>query len=311
MTILLATSLSADEQALWLGLLQAALPNERFVTTRDAATDYLIDVAVVANPAAAALQDLPNLCFIQSLWAGVESLLNDGTLPADIPLARMVDPAMNTAMAETALWAVLSLHRSYFECAARQLQQRWQGVPQPRADEVNVAVLGLGQMGRAVAARLVQNGYRVSAWSWHAATQEGVQAHHGEAALQQVLSSADIVVNLLPLTVATRGILNAQTLAWMRAGSSLVNLARGAHVVDADLLAALNSRHLKRAVLDVFHTEPLPIGHPFWTHPQVTVLPHVAAQTDPRSAVQVVACNLLALRRGNPIQHVVNRNAGY
>jgi glyoxylate/hydroxypyruvate reductase len=311
MTILLATRLSADDQALWLGLLQAALPNERFVTTRDAATDHLIDVAVVANPLAAALQNLPNLRFIQSLWAGVESLLNDSTVPADIPLARMVDPAMNTAMAETALWAVLSLHRGYFDCAAQQLQQRWLSVPQPRADEVSVAVLGLGQMGRAVAARLVQNGYRVSAWSLHAATQEGVHAHHGAAALQQVLSGADVIVNLLPLTVATRGILNARTLAWMRAGSSLVNLARGAHVIDADLLAALNSRHLKRAVLDVFHTEPLPSDHPFWTHPQVTVLPHVAAQTDPRSAAQVVARNLTAMRSGNPMQNLVNRHTGY
>jgi glyoxylate/hydroxypyruvate reductase len=311
MTILLATRLSADDQAQWLGLLQAALPNERFVTTRDAATDHLIDAAVVANPPAAALQNLPNLRFIQSLWAGVESLLNDGTLPADIPLARMVDPAMNTAMAETALWAVLSLHRSYFDCAAQQVQHRWLSVQQPRADEVSVAVLGLGQMGRAVAARLVQNGYRVSAWSLHAATQAGVQPHHGEAALQQVLAAADIVVNLLPLTSATRGILNAKTLAWMRAGSSLVNLARGAHVVDADLLTALNSGHLKRAVLDVFHTEPLPTDHPFWTHPQVSVLPHVAAQTDPRSAAQVVARNLLALRSGCPLQHLVNRHAGY
>jgi glyoxylate/hydroxypyruvate reductase len=311
MTILLATRLSPDDQALWLGLLQAALPNERFVTTRDAGTDHLIDIAVVANPPVGALQDLPNLRFIQSLWAGVETLLNDVTVPQETPSARMVDPAMNTAMAETALWAVLSLHRHYFDCAAQQLQRRWQGVPQPRADEVNVAVLGSGQMGRAVAARLVQNGYRVSAWSLHAATQEGVQAHHGEAALQPALSGADIVVNLLPLTTATRGILNAQSFAWMRAGASLINLARGAHVDDADLLAALNSGHLKRAVLDVFQIEPLPIDHPFWTHPQVTVLPHVAAQTDARSAVQVVARNLLALRSGSPIQHLVNRHAGY
>ncbi len=316
MTILLATRSSADDQALWLGLLQAALPNERFVTTgdvatRDTSTDHLVDIAVVANPPAAALQNLPNLRFIQSLWAGVESLLSDTTLPTEIPLARMVDPAMNTAMAETALWAVLSLHRQYFECAAQQLQRRWQSVPQPRADEVNVAVLGRGQMGCAVAARLVQNGYRVSAWSLHAATQEGVQSHHGAAALQHVLQSADIVVNVLPLTVATRGLLNAQTLAWMRAGSSLVNLARGAHVVDADLLNALNSQHIRRAVLDVFHTEPLPSDHPFWTHPQVTVLPHVAAQTDPRSAVQVVARNVSALRSGNSLSNLVNRQAGY
>jgi glyoxylate/hydroxypyruvate reductase len=311
MSILLATRLSADEQSQWLSLLQAALPHERFVTTREPAADHQIDIAVVANPASSALQNLPNLRFIQSLWAGVDTLLDDATLPEEIPLARMVDPAMNTAMAETALWAVLSLHRGYFECAARQAQRRWHSVPQPRADEVSVAVLGLGQMGCAVATRLVQNGYRVNAWSLRATLLEGVQTQHGEAALQPLLSAADIVLNLLPLTAATSGIFNAQTFAAMRLGASLVNLARGAHVVDADLFAALNSGHLKRAVLDVFHTEPLPSDHPFWTHPQVTVLPHVAAQTDPRSAVQVVARNVLAHRSGGPLQHLVNRHAGY
>jgi glyoxylate/hydroxypyruvate reductase len=310
-TILLATRLSADEQTGWLGLLQAALPNETFSTARESSTDHLIDIAVVANPAPAALQNLPNLRFIQSLWAGVETLLSDSTVPAEIPLARMVDPAMNTAMAETALWAVLSLHRSYFECAARQAQRRWQGVPQPRADEVSVAVLGLGQMGRAVATRLVQNGYRVSAWSLNAATLEGAQTAHGQGAFRQVLATADIVVNLLPLTAATRGILNAQAFAAMRPAAALVNLARGAHLVDEDLLAALDGGHLKRAVLDVFHTEPLPSGHPFWTHPQVTVLPHIAAQTDPRSAVQVVARNVKAIRESEPLFNLVNRVAGY
>lgn len=311
MTILLATRMGADEQALWLSLLQAALPNERLVSAREAATDRQIDIAVVANPASAALHNLPNLRFIQSLWAGVEILLKDETIPKEIPLARMVDPAMNTAMAETALWAVLSLHRGYFECATQQAQRRWQRVPQPRADEVSVAVLGLGQMGRAVATRLVQNGYRVSAWCLNAGMLEGVQTLHGEIAFGQVLAAADIVVNLLPLTPATRGLLNAQSFALMRGGASLVNLARGAHVVDADLLAALNSGHLKRAVLDVFHTEPLPSDHPFWTHPQVTVLPHVAAQTDPRSAVQVVARNIISHRADGHVLHLVNRHAGY
>jgi glyoxylate/hydroxypyruvate reductase len=311
MTILLATRLSADDQAQWLALLQTALPNERFVNARDAASDHQIDVAIVANPAPAALHNLPNLRFIQSLWAGVEVLLDDATIPKEIPLARMVDPAMNTAMAETALWAVLSLHRGYFECAAQQAQRRWQSVPQPRADEVSVAILGVGQMGRATATRLVQNGYRVTGFGLNAAL-EGVDTRQSAiTTLMQVLADADIIINLLPLTPATRGILNAQAFAQMRNGASLINLARGAHVVDTDLLTALNSGHLKRAVLDVFHTEPLPTDHPFWTHPQVTVLPHVAAQTDPRSAVKVVANNITSHRAGGQVQHLVNRHAGY
>ena len=315
MTILLATRMRADDQAEWLALLQAALPTEHFVTTRHATTDHFIEVAVVANPSRGVLQNLPNLRFIQSLWAGVETLLSDTTLPADTPLARMVDPAMNTAMAETVLWAVLSLHRGYFECAAAQLKGCWQSLPQPRAIDVTVAVLGLGQMGRAAALRLVQNGYRVLGWSLTGNTKpsasDGVDAHSGEPALKHLLAEADIVVNLLPLTAATMGILNAATFAQMRSGASLVNLARGAHVNDADLLAALNSGHLSRAVLDVFHTEPLPTVHPFWTHPKITVLSHVAAQTDPRTAVQVVAQNLARHRAGAKPKHLVNRLLGY
>ena len=311
MTILLATRLQADDQAEWLELLQAALPNERFVTTRQAAEDHLIDVAVVANPPQDALHNLPNLRFIQSLWAGIDALLSDATLPADVPLARMVDPAMNAAMAETALWAVLSLHRGYFECAAAQLERRWQAVAQTRANEISVAVLGMGQMGRGVALNLVRSGYRVMGWSLKAALAEGVDTHHGESTLKQVLGAADIVVNLLPLTAATRAILNAASFAQMRRGASLVNLARGAHLVDADLLHALNIGQLNRAVLDVFHTEPLPIDHPFWTHPKVTVLPHVAAQTDRRSAVQVVAQNIALYRAGAEPKYLVNRQLGY
>ena len=158
---------------------------------------------------------------------------------------------------------------------------------------------------------LARNGYRVTGWSLKATQAEGVETRHGESTLKQVLVAADIVVNLLPLTAATRGILNAASFAQMRRGASLVNLARGAHLVDADLLHALNIGHLNRAVLDVFHTEPLPIDHPFWTHPKVTVLPHVAAQTDPRTAVQVVAQNIALYRAGAEPKYLVNRQLGY
>ena len=133
----------------------------------------------------------------------------------------------------------------------------------------------------------------------------------GDAALAGVLGASDIVINLLPLTPATRALFNAANLARLPRGASLVNLARGAHVVDADLLQALDAGHLRHAVLEVVHTEPLPAEHPFWTHPRITVLPHIAAQTDPRSAVQVVARNVAALRAGRAIEHAVDRSRGY
>jgi glyoxylate/hydroxypyruvate reductase A len=311
MSILFAGRMAEEERSAWLLQLRAVLPEEQWLTERTPSNESAIDIAVVANPAPGALQGLPSLRFIQSVWAGVDGLMRDATLPAGVPLARMVDPSMNGAMAETALWAVLSLHRGFFDYAAQQRAGRWVQHAQRRADEVTVAVLGLGQMGRTAAMRLVEHGYRVIGWSAHAAALEGIETRHGEPDLPEVLRAADIVINLLPLTPATRGLFDAQRLAQMRRGASLVNLARGGHVVEDDLVSALDDGHVRHAVLDVFNTEPLPPEHAFWSHPRVTVLPHVAAATDPRSAAGVVAENVRALRAGRPLRHLVERQRGY
>ena len=311
MTILLATDFDSAGLGLWLGLLQAELPDEHFVTDRNAVDASTIDVAIVANPPPDALSGLVNLRLIQSLWAGVEKLLADPSVPQQVPLARMVDPAMSAAMAETALWAVLSLHRGFYDYAAQQRAQRWHPLAQRRADEIAVAVLGLGQMGRAAASRLVAQGYRVSGWSTRPTSLASIETHVGDDALGRLLARTDILVNLLPLTSATCGLLSERTFNAMPQGASLVNLARGAHVVDADLLAALDRGHMRHAVLDVFGTEPLPADHRYWLHPGVTVLPHVAAQTDARSAAAVAAVNVRRLRAGQFPQNQVDRARGY
>ena len=319
MPVLVAADFNDNEWARWWPLLQAALPGEHLVRSRQDGPAHAIDIALVANPPARSLGGLPGLRLIQSLWAGVDRLLADASVPTQVPLARMVDPAMNDAMAQTALWAVLSLHRGFFGYAAQQRAGVWQVGGQAngllRADEVTVAVLGLGQMGRTAARAIAKQGYRVLGWSRSAAPAveagDKVQAFAGDAALPQVLAQSHIVINLLPLTPATRGLFNAAMLAQLPQGASLVNLARGAHVVDADLLAALASGQLRHAVLDVFATEPLPPGHAFWSHPSVTVLPHVAAPTDPRSAVRIAASNVHALRNGLPLSNLVDRQRGY
>jgi len=312
MAILLASNFDAAELAAWWPELQRALSGERLLRDRsELVAGESIEIALVANPPLAALAGLPELRLIQSLWAGVDKLLADSSVPADVPLARMVDPAMNEAMAETALWAVLSVQREFLAYARQQREPVWRQLPQRRADETAVAVLGLGQMGRTCAQRLARNGYRVSGWSRSETKLAGIATCAGEAALVPVLADADVVVNLLPLTDATRGLFNAQTFAQMRRGGALVNLARGAHVVEADLLAALSSGQLGHAVLDVFTSEPLPATHPFWSHPRITVLPHVAALTDPRSAALIVARNVLALREGRVLENLVDRSRGY
>ena len=311
MAILVAADFASDEWGAWWPCLEAALPGEQVVRDRSACRTDEIEIALVANPPPGALQGLSSLKLIQSLWAGVDKLLADPTVPAGVPLARMVDPAMNLLMAETALWAVLSLQRGFFGYATQQRERRWKPHAPARAGDLTVAVLGLGQMGSCAARVLAAHGYRVLGWSTRGAGLDGVATHAGATALPQVLAQAQIVVNLLPLTAATVGLFNADTLAHMPRGSALVNLARGAHVVDADLLAALASGQVALAVLDVFHTEPLPADHAFWSHPQITVLPHVAAPTDPRSAALVVAANVRALREGRAVSHCVDRARGY
>jgi glyoxylate/hydroxypyruvate reductase len=311
MTVLVAADFDTAEWRAWWPLLEAELPGERLVRDRAECDEASIDVALVANPPRCALQGLPALRLIQSLWAGVDKLLDDASVPPHVPLCRMVDPAMNATMAETVLWAVLSLQRDFFDYADQQRERAWRARPLRRADDMTVAVLGLGQMGRQAALVLARQGYRVTGWSSREARLDGVRTSAGEAALVQVLSDADIVVNLLPLTPATRGLFDGAAFARMRRGASLVNLARGAHVVEADLLEALASGQLARAVLDVFRTEPLPGDHAFWSHPRITVLPHVAAPTDPRSAAVIAVANVQALRRGQALRHLVDRERGY
>ncbi len=314
MKVLLCGSWAEAEAQQWQQALRQALPQIEWLTAAQArAQASSVTAAVVANPAPGNLQGLPGLRLIQSLWAGVDRLLDDSTLPADVPVARMVDPAMTAAMAETALWAVLALHRGFFAYARRQAQGQWRLHAQRRAQAVNVLLLGQGVMGSAVAQTLQRQGYVVSSWRRQGRGAVGT-THPGRplpSELQQALGAAHIVINLLPLTPLTRGLIDAHFLAALPSGAGLVNLARGAHLIEADLLSALDSGQVGHAVLDVFQTEPLPAEHAFWRHPRVTVLPHAAALTDLPSAAAVVADNLQRLAAGQPLLHLVDRQRGY
>jgi glyoxylate/hydroxypyruvate reductase A len=317
MYLLLAGDLDAAERAGWAAALRQALPGHRLCTVRGELPDASIAAAIVANPPPGSLAGLPGLRLIQSLWAGVDRLLADAHLPAGVPIARMVDPAMAQAMAETALWATLALQRGFFTYAAQQRAGQWQPLPQQRADEWPVLVLGFGQMGQSVALALARQGYPVTAWRRSAAASAaapglaGVRVCSGAPALAAALPQARVLINLLPLTGDTGGLLDARLLGALPRGAGLVNLARGAHLVDADLLSALDAGQIGHAVLDVFTTEPLPPDHAYWRHPQVSVLPHAAALTDVRSAAAVVARNVEALAAGRPLAHLVARGAGY
>jgi len=199
----------------------------------------------------------------------------------------------------------------------------WRQLPQTRAIEVRVTVLGMGEMGRAVAARLASQGYQVRGWRLGAVdetTDDGgllhaddsrIRVELGEESLTPLLAKTDILINLLPLTSRTRGIIDREFLFALPPGAALVNLARGGHLVEADLIDALNKDQISHAVLDVFTTEPLPIGHDFWHHPRVTILPHAAALTNPDTAAMVVSRQLRKWQSGQPVAHQVERSRGY
>lgn len=294
MSITFRSRLAPHAEARWLEALRNALPNDE--VTADPTVPA--EIAVVANPAPGVLAALPGLRFVQSAWAGVDGLLTDPTFPKHLPLARLVDPALGEQMAQAVAAHVMALHRQAPAYRAQQAQGIWRQLPQPLAQDRPVGFLGYGELAKACAKLLTDIGFPVAFWS------------RSEGDLEAVLAS-DIVVNLLPLTPQTRGFLSASLFARMKPGAALVNVARGAHLVEADLLAALASGQLSHAVLDVFKTEPLPAAHPFWRHPQVTVLPHVAAITDPVSASRQIAANIARFRAGEPLAGLVSSDAGY
>lgn len=297
-------SSTTESPGRWLPLLEQALPEDRFfLEPRDD-----IEVALVANPPEGILAQLPNLRLVQSLWMGVDQLLHDPSLPRGVPVARLIDPGMIAAMTETVLAHVLDWHRLHFRYREQQIERVWQQLPQVMASERTIGILGLGELGSVVAQALASLGFRMLGWSRRLRELAGVQYL---AELGDLLERSDLVVCLLPLTHHTRGILNADAFAQMPEGACLINVGRGEHVVEKDLLAALDSRWLTHAYLDVFENEPLEMGHPFWRHPSVTLTPHAAALTEPRTAFPKIVANIERLRRGEPPEGLVDVAAGY
>lgn len=296
----------------WREALQAALPEERVVAldTLDAGQRAACEVAIVANPQPADLRTLPNLQWVHSVWAGVERLVGDlgGT---DLRIVRLRDPQLADTMAEAVLAWTLYLHRDMPRYARQQAARQWLAHDGVRAQARTVSLLGLGALGEAAAQRLLGAGFQVCGWSRSRKQLPGVQCHAGDAELPAMLARTDILVCLLPLTPQTRGIVDAQALAALPAGASLINFARGPIVDDAALRAALDGGRLAHAVLDVFAQEPLPEAAWPWTHPSVTVLPHISAPTDRATASAIVAGNIRRWRATGQMPQAVDAVRGY
>jgi glyoxylate/hydroxypyruvate reductase A len=215
---------------------------------------------------------------------------------------------MVAAMSETVLAHVLDWHRHHYYYRIEQEARRWHRLNQHLASDRTIGLLGLGELGSDVAQKLGALGFNVVGWSRRPKKLAGVACF---TELDAVLEKSDVVVCLLPLTPHTRHILNARTLRKIRLGGAVINVARGGHLVAEDLIAALDSGHLAHAYLDVFEHEPLPHDHPLWTHPGITVTPHTAALTEPRTAIPKIVENVERLRRGEPPLNLVDFDAGY
>jgi glyoxylate/hydroxypyruvate reductase A len=293
-----------EDPNLWLPRLRQALPQDRFFLSPENA----IDVALVATPPRGTFEQLKRLKLVQSLWMGVERLLADPAFPKGVPLARLVDPGMVAAMSESVLAHVLDWHRHHYYYRLQQEKRRWNRLKQYLASDRTIGLLGLGELGSDAARKLEALGFNLVGWSRRPKKLAGVTCF---TELDAVLERSDVVVCLLPLTPHTRGILNARTLRRIRLGGAVINVARGGHLVAEDLIAALDSGHLAHAYLDVFEHEPLTHDHPLWTHPAITITPHTAALTEPRTAIPKIVENVERLRRGEPPLNLVDLNAGY
>lgn len=297
---------------LWVAALQAAMPNEHVVLLDelDAGARAACDVAIVANPDPDDLRTLPNLKWVHSVWAGVEHLVATPG-DSDLQIVRLVDPRLAETMAEAVLAWTLYLHRDMPRYARQQALRQWQEHDYVRSQDRTVSLLGLGALGAAAAEKLHAAGFRVCGWSRRRKTIPNVECHAGEDELHAMLARTDILVCLLPLTPQTRGILDAKALGALPRHASLINFARGPIVNDAALRQSLDNGHLAHAVLDVFDREPLHVDAWQWSHPSVTVLPHIAGPTDRFTASAIVAANISNYRKAGTIPAAVDRAAGY
>lgn len=290
-------------------LLREAAPELEVVVWPDPAFREA-EVAMCWNAPAGVYAQMPRLRLVHSIAAGVDNVVAGQDLRG-LPVCRVVDPKLAEGMVQYVLWSVLHFHRRLDLAQANQRARIWQRPPLQAASECCVGLMGLGQLGTPIARALLGLGYAVNGWSRSAHALDGLTLYRGAEALPDFLAATDVLVCVLPLTEATRGILNRDTFDALPRGAAIVNCGRGEHLVAPDLLAALDSGQLRGAVLDVFAHEPLPADDPLWAAPGVVVTPHMATMASSSVVAQQVAQNVRRLVAGEPLVNQVDPGRGY
>jgi glyoxylate/hydroxypyruvate reductase A len=305
---ILFQSADADAQAS-LDLLARQLPQAHFDLWPRASSEAH-DVAVCWKPPPEFFRGR-RFRAIFNMGAGVDALLQDPELPANTPIFRLEDAGMAEQMEEYVAWAALGYLRNMDVYARQQKRAEWTQLdPRPR-ENFCIGIMGLGLLGQRVARYLRAMGFPVRGWNRSERSIDGVTCHAGEQGLDEFLAGTQMLVCMLPLTPETKGLLNRALLAQLPRGAYLVSIGRGLHLVEADLLEALDSGHLAGALLDVMPQEPLPADHVFWNHPLITVTPHISAQTLMEASMRQIAEKIGAFMRGEAVSGLIDRNKGY
>ncbi len=296
---------------LWKKAFEAALGPVDFRTLDQLGDKADVEIVLAWKPPGGLIASFPNVKMIVSLGMGVDHLLADDRLPEGVPITRIMDDGLVGQMSEYALYWALRHHRDIDKYAASQRVGQWKVEDFIDTIHRRIGVLGLGTIGQDTAGKFAALGFPTAGWSRTQKTLPGIKTFHGPDGLTQALAESDILINVLPLTRETRGIMNAGTFAALPKGAYFINMARGGHVDDEALLAALDSGHLSGAALDVFNTEPLPADHAYWRHPKVHVTPHIAGATNPRTASPGVIENIRNVRAGRPLINTIDPKSGY
>lgn len=295
----------------WVEALKEADPSVPVYLPEQVKDPADITFALAWNHPPGFFRPFTNLGGISSFGAGVDHLVQDSQIPSQVTITRIIDPLLSGDMAEFALAVVMKHMRGLTRYCRYQSENRWKKHSYLRIKNVGVGVMGTGMIGHQVASFLLRAGFSVSGWGRTPGRDTVYRKYHGKTQLGDFLKRCNILICLLPLTSATQGIINQHLLRKLPQGAHLINLGRGAHVQEKDLIQCLDEGHISGAHLDVFDPEPLPEDHPFWEHPEIDITPHVASLTDPRSVAGQVIENYHRLQKGEPLINTVSKELGY
>ncbi|MBS1073134.1 glyoxylate/hydroxypyruvate reductase A [Gluconobacter cerinus] len=302
---------STEERArLWKPMFASELPELEFHVWPETGDPQKVRYLAAWQPPENLAENFPNLEVLFSVGAGVDQL-NLASIPENVRVVRMMEPGLGEGMIEYVLWAALSYHRNMFQYARQQAAHVWKGTPNVSSSLFRVGVMGMGALGTPVLKKLSQFGYVCHGWSRSRHDIPGTKSYAGPEELDAFLAATDVLVCLMPLTEATKGILNKELFAKLPKGACLINCGRGGHLAQDDLLLALDEGLLSQAVLDVTDPEPLPEDHPFWKHPLITLTPHIASSSHAETGGEMILKNILQFEKGAEMVGEINRSSGY